>query len=76
MGQSTETAHLASLLAGRGSQAQPAHSAVQPGRSPIQPGQSLMQPANGSTSQRRISSHRHHEEFLKVESLLFCSVPE
>lgn len=67
MGQSTETAHLASLLAGRESQAQSLQSAIQPSLSG-------MPPASGSVSQRRVSSHRHHEEFLKVESLTFGHV--
>lgn len=68
MGQSTETAHLASLLAGQGSvQAQPAQSASQSA-------QSVTQPENGSASQRRLPSHHHHEEFLKVGSSLYLCI--
>nr|XP_024375591.1 centrosomal protein of 162 kDa-like isoform X5 [Physcomitrium patens] len=56
--QSTETAHLASLLPWRESQAQPTQSI-------LQTAQKVKQPANGSAPQRRVSIHRYHEDFLK-----------
>ncbi|KAG0616287.1 hypothetical protein M758_5G103900 [Ceratodon purpureus] len=61
--QSTETAHLASLLAGQRS----TRGSVQPQeiQSAVQPAQSVMQPATSIGSERHVSSHRQHEDFLK-----------